>query len=428
VEWLAARGVGGAAGWGAGFEHAVQGGAADAEAVGGADLVAVAAEKDIEDMVVDDVVETLDAGFDRAGTFLLGELAERREMRGVDDTVGAIWITVWAVGPGQLDDALQFADVAGPVVGLKLGNGAAIEGSRRMAALGSAAAQDGAGDQRDVFEPGAQGGDEDLHGGDQAIEFAVELASAGQGTEIAAGGEDHARTFRADAGAGESLEDLAELNLFGGGELVDAADEEGAAWAGKAGEEFGAVVRSGIGDGLGPQRDGLQDRWSPVGVDQPERARRRAEAAEGGANLGGDAGQEFEERRRSVGRKGTVGVGGDAMEGKGDGLLAGAGLAGDERYAEVRRDAAELGAEGAHGEAVAGEADVVFERAEAGVFEVSTERWSVCSRGADGVFVFAHLLKSSSADKSAGMSGLAINGNGQRRNGHWPFRSSTKAG
>jgi hypothetical protein len=39
-----------------GFEHAVEGGAADAQAVGGADLIAVAAEKDIEDVVVDDVV------------------------------------------------------------------------------------------------------------------------------------------------------------------------------------------------------------------------------------------------------------------------------------------------------------------------------------------------------------------------------------
>ena len=61
------------------------------------------------------------------------------------------------------------------------------------------------------------------------------------------------------------------------------------------------------------------------------------------------------------------------MEGEGDGLFAGAGLAGDEGDAEVRRDAAKLGAEGAHREAVAGKADVVFEGTEARVFEVATE-------------------------------------------------------
>ena len=81
------------------------------------------------------------------------------------------------------------------------------------------------------------------------------------------------------------------------------------------------------------------------------------------------------------------------MKREGDGLFAGAGLSGDEGDAEVWGDAAKLGAEGAHGEAVAGEANVVFEGAEAGVFEVGTESGSVCSRGSDGVVGFAHLLK-----------------------------------
>jgi hypothetical protein len=113
------------------------------------------------------------------------------------------------------------------------------------------------------------------------------------------------------------------------------------------------------------------------------------------------------------------------MEGKGDGLFTSARLAGDKGDAKVRGDAAKLGAERAHGEAVAGEADVVFKRAEAGVFEVGTESRcggaGVCSCGPDGVVVFAHLLKTVSADNSAGMSGLATKGNGRHRNGHRPY-------
>jgi hypothetical protein len=78
------------------------------------------------------------------------------------------------------------------------------------------------------------------------------------------------------------------------------------------------------------------------------------------------------------------------MQGECDGLFAGARLAGDQSDAEVRRDAAKLGAERAHREAVAGEADVVFEGAEAGRFEVGTENGGVCSRCPDGVVLFVH--------------------------------------
>jgi hypothetical protein len=236
--------------------------------------------------------------------FFAVELAEWRKVGGFDDAVGA----VFAMRAGELDDALQLADVAGPVVGLKLREGAPIEGGSGMAAFSGAAAEHGGGDERDVFETRAERRDEDLDGGDEPVELAIEMACSGERAEIAAGREDHARAFGADASGGESLESLAELDLVGGRELVDAADEESATRSGEAGEKIGAVLEDRLGAGW-KQGEGLQDGRGPVGRrDDAERARRRSKAAEGGADLGGDAGEELKQRGRRVSGEGSVGV------------------------------------------------------------------------------------------------------------------------
>ena len=58
-------------------------------------------------------------------------------MVGIDD---AVW-TLFALRADELDDALQFADVAGPVVSLELREGAAIKCGGGAAAFGGAAAK-----------------------------------------------------------------------------------------------------------------------------------------------------------------------------------------------------------------------------------------------------------------------------------------------
>ena len=102
-------------GGGAGVEHSVERGAADAEAFGGADLVACAAEKDIEDMILNDIVKTFYVALDARVGDGAGEFAERREMHGFDDSVHGIACVL----AGEFDDTLKLANVSRPIMALK---------------------------------------------------------------------------------------------------------------------------------------------------------------------------------------------------------------------------------------------------------------------------------------------------------------------
>jgi hypothetical protein len=134
-------------------------------------------------------------------------------MRRLDNAIGA----VLDVRAGEFDDTFKLTNIPRPVMALELGERSAIEGGGGVATIGCGAAKDGAGDQRDVLQACAKWRDENFYGRDEAVEFAVELARASECAEVATGGEDHARTLRADAGTGESLKGLAQLDLLGVG-------------------------------------------------------------------------------------------------------------------------------------------------------------------------------------------------------------------
>jgi hypothetical protein len=293
VGWASASVFGG--GDGAGIEHAVEGGAADAENFGGAEFVAGAVGEDFEDVALDDILQTIEA---MGGCGGLGEIVRLRELEvvGGDDGVPGV--------RGRFcEDFAHLADVAGPAVlpEYRDGVGGEAGGVRE-------AAEDGLGEGGEVFEALAEGWKGDLDGGDAAVELFVELAGGGEGAEILlAGGDD------AEIAAGRPMffveaNEPEQATLQGSGEAAEAMEEERAA------------VR-------------LAESVHTLGI----------------------CGKSFYECGGVVGDKGAIGADAPLVEHAGDGLLAGAALAEDEGHAHVRGDAQKLRADLLHGGSVADE-------------------------------------------------------------------------
>ena len=97
-------------------QHAVEGGAADAEQLGCAQLVSAAAGEDGEDVLLDDVVQALDVD---------GGLAGGAGVGGFDQSEQVARLNNSSLGEsgGLGDDAFQFAEIVWPEALLELGQG-----------------------------------------------------------------------------------------------------------------------------------------------------------------------------------------------------------------------------------------------------------------------------------------------------------------
>ena len=135
-------------------EDAIEGGTADLELAGGAELVAAVELKDELDVVTDDGVERevfrIDGGLGnlRRGSFLA---AGQVKVFGADDAIDGF-------EESGFKDRGQFADVAGPGVLEEAGERAGAEQDRALLIAGAETVEETLSERGDVFAAQAQGG------------------------------------------------------------------------------------------------------------------------------------------------------------------------------------------------------------------------------------------------------------------------------
>jgi hypothetical protein len=168
-------------GSGAGVQHAVEGGAADAEKFCCAEFVAAAASEDLENVLLDDVVEALDLDRGCRGGGVVSGLCEGEKMAGFDeDVIGEC---------GSLsEDAIKLTEIVGPEAPLELRECRLREHFRGLAGAVGETAQEPGREQGNVFKTLTQGRDKDFNDGKPGVEVLAELADGGEGAEIAVGG------------------------------------------------------------------------------------------------------------------------------------------------------------------------------------------------------------------------------------------------
>ncbi len=222
---------------------------------------------------------------------------------------------------GAFDDVFQFADIAGPGVGLEAGEGGGGEVGDGALEIDGVFAGEVLGEQGDVLAAVAEGWEVEGEDVEAVEEVGAEAVGAAGFVEVGVGGGDDADIGLAGFLGAEAaellfLEEAEEFDLGGQGEAVDFVEEEGAglgqfdeagAAAGGAGEGAGFVAEEFVFDQV-------------VGD---------------GAAVDGD--------------EGFVGAGAEVVDGAGEDLLAGAGFTGDEDAGVALgdgRDLAEFGEEG----------------------------------------------------------------------------------
>jgi hypothetical protein len=272
---------------GDGVEHAVEGGAGDAEDFGGAEFVAVAGEEDCLDLLADDLVEADESSFGGRGAG--GGSGERGE-GGVEVGGGEVRRSVVEE---ELECGLQVVEVTGPGLGGGSGEEGGVEGGWSEAQRGGEVIEEEVNQVRDVIVAFAQGRDFDLERAEGVGEVGGEGAGADEGAEAAFGEGDEAWGLRS-----AFAEEAKEGGLGGGGEAIG------------LGEVEHAFVEGGRRGVVGEAEFGV------VSAKSEERA--------------------VDER-------------GELMEGAGDGFLAGAGFTGEKSGAEVGSDALYAGPEDGHG-------------------------------------------------------------------------------
>jgi len=295
------------------LELAVEGGFADAEQARGHELVAIELGDGGDDGLLLEVGDGLDGvglgggGEDIAGggcclvELLQGLLGVELVVLHLGGEVAEMEDGAAGERAGALDGALEFADIAGPIVLHEQVQGFIGEGVGD-ALFGFHAFEDVGGEQRDIAAPLAQGGDAEGDDVEAEVEVFAEVAGLDEVGEVAGGGgEDAGGQRNALIGAdGEDdfiLEGAEEAALEIEGELADFVEEDGLAF--EAGEQANLGAR-GSGDGT-------------LGV-----------AEEFSFDHGGGEGAAVD------GKEGLVGVGSVGVDGTGDEFFAGAGLADDE--------------------------------------------------------------------------------------------------
>ena len=208
-------------------EDAVEGGAADAELAGGAELVVVVEVEDILDVVLDDGVERqVDGVEDGPGRGRRFGLGGDGEVFGADDAI-------LGLKERALDDAGELADVAWPVVLEEPGERAGSEGNGALLVAGADAVEEGLGEGGDVFFALAEGRHGETHGGETEGEVGHEKALGGHLAERDLGrGDKNGAAGRAIL---EGFENAEEESLAGRGEQVDAVEVDESGHDGRVG-------------------------------------------------------------------------------------------------------------------------------------------------------------------------------------------------
>ncbi len=295
-------------------EFAVERAARDAKELGGAGAVAAA------------LVE----GGENFGAFSVG----KRSGRSANGQ--GLWAKGWGkVGGGEavaggedhhaLDDAAEFADVAGPGVGLEKGEGVGRDGTDGALVKVGKFFEEVGGKKGDVAVAVFEGGEGDVDDVDAEVEVFAEFALANPVFEVAVGGGDKTevdvdRGFAADAFEAAFLKDAEEFDLERGVELGDFVEEEGAG-VGEFEAAFATAGGAGEGAFFVAEEFGLEEG-----------------RGEGGA-MDGD--------------EGFLSARGEVVDGLGDEFLAGAGGAAQEDGGLGGRGLLEEGEDVLHGGGVA---------------------------------------------------------------------------
>lgn len=226
----------------AGVEEAVEGGAADAEHVGSADLVTAGAGEDAGNVPEDGTVEIgVFGGGVGGGIGGGGGPVEAGDIEGADPLA-------WAIEGGGSDGRFEFADVAGPGVGEQAAERAGSEATERLPMADAPVTQEEGSEQRDIFTAVAQGRKEEADGGEVVGEVGAEGAGGGQAAERLGRADDDLERpgdgVHAEALMGGALEEVTQVALEAGVELVDAGEIEEAG-AGFSPEGFGGLEEFG---------------------------------------------------------------------------------------------------------------------------------------------------------------------------------------
>ena len=262
---MGSGGVDGRAWVGVGFEEAVEGGAADAEHFGGAHFVAVGASEDTSDVTEDGAVEVgvLGEGIEGNGHGGDGDgPVEERDVDGANPLTGAL-------EGGSGDDGFEFADVAGPGIGSEAREDAGGKTAERLIVLPAPVAEKESGEEGDIFFAVAQRGNGEADGGEVTGEVGAEGIGGGEAAQGLGGAGDELKGDGgfggADALVGGTLDEVAELALLVGRELVDAGEieEAGAGFCPEGLRVFdecgGDAGDEGAGGGRTEEMEGLGD-------------------------------------------------------------------------------------------------------------------------------------------------------------------------
>lgn len=272
---------------GDGVEHAVESGAGDAEDFGGAELIAVAGEEDGLDLLADDLIEADESGLGwmRCGRGA-GEGGEGGVEVGGGEGGGGVFEEV-------AEGGMEVVEVAGPRLGGGGGEEGGVErGCGEVEGCGEVVEEE-VNEVRDVVVTLAEGWNFDLESSEGVGEIWREGAGTDEGAETAFGEGDEARSL--------------------GAAFAKKAEEGGLGGAGEAvglGEVEHAFVEGG--------RGGI-----------------------GGEALFGVGGAEGEKR--------AIGERREAVQGSGDGFVAGADFPGEQGGAEVGCYTLDSGPKDRHG-------------------------------------------------------------------------------
>jgi hypothetical protein len=287
-----------------GIEKAVEGGAADAEHAGGADLVAIGEGEDAGDVTKDGAVKI------RVVTEVVGAKVGGGSGRGwggpleSGDVEGPNPLARTLQGGGG-DNRLELAKVPGPRMGGEAAEGAGGKAAEELAMVEAPLAEEKAGEEGEVVTAVAQRREEEADGGEMTGEIGTKDCGGGETAQGLQGADDGlARSGNGkvpEALVSGAFEEVAEEALLLGRELVN---------AGKVEESASGVLPESL---RGQEKIG----------------------GEGGDKRAGGGGTEAVERLR--GKK-----------------LAGSGLAFDGNQTKMWRGAAHAGEELLHGEAAAG--------------------------------------------------------------------------
>lgn len=211
-----------------GGEHAVEGGAADAEQAGGADFVAVDAGEHQGDMAKDGAVEigVVEEGFRGVGEGNVSGPVEAGQVDGSNPLTGGF-------ERGGGDDGFEFADIAGPGVGGEAIEGAGSEAAEGLPVARDPLAQEEGGEHGNIVAAFAQRGKGKADGGEMTGEIGAEGAGSSEAAQGLRGSGDVLEGtgggVNAHALVSGAFEEVAELVLLVGREFVDAGEVEEAA-------------------------------------------------------------------------------------------------------------------------------------------------------------------------------------------------------